>query len=85
MKSITLLDQANYSEWVVRNSLYWVDGDYTLNEKDGLWEVALYDEGQEKQLHRLLNDYRLRELSQLKNGSASKIVEIVVEQITSNK
>ena len=85
MTTLIKLDQNHYSEWVVRNSLYWIDGDYTLNEKNGFWEVALYDEGHEKQLNCLLNDYRLRELSQLKNGSANKLVELVVKQITSNK
>ena len=77
------LDQNQYSEWVVRNSLYWIDGEYTLESIDGYWNIELQDEANMIQLNKLINDYRLRELSILRNGSANKLVEFVVEQITS--
>ena len=83
MTTLIKLDQNQYSEWVVRNSLYWIDGEFTLEKKDSFWNVELQDKANEIQFTKLLNDYRLRELSILRNGSANRLVEFVVEQITS--
>ena len=54
-----------YSEWVVRNSLYWMSSltEWNLTKSDTHWSIhflALSDE-LECEFHRLLNDYSLRE------------------------
>jgi His-Xaa-Ser system protein HxsD len=58
------LSKSNYSEWVIRNSLYWLTSvtDWQLSDSDSVWTISLMDNNDQivSQLHRLLNDYKLR-------------------------
>ncbi|MEH8018784.1 His-Xaa-Ser system protein HxsD [Rheinheimera muenzenbergensis] len=60
------LSKSNYSEWVIRNSLYWLSSvtDWQLSDSDSFWTISLKDNNDQvvSQLHRLLNDYKLREI-----------------------
>ncbi|MDR6982049.1 His-Xaa-Ser system protein HxsD [Rheinheimera pacifica] len=60
------LSKSNYSEWVIRNSLYWLSSvtDWKLSDSDSYWTIILSDNNEQvvSQLHRLLNDYKLREI-----------------------
>lgn len=60
------LAKSTYSEWVIRNSLYWLSSvtDWQLSDSDGCWTIMLTDNNDQivSQLHRLLNDYKLREI-----------------------
>lgn len=60
------LAKSSYSEWVVRNSLYWFSSvtDWQLSDSDSYWTITLTDNDEQivSQLHRLLNDYKLREI-----------------------
>jgi His-Xaa-Ser system protein HxsD len=60
------LSKSNYSEWVIRNSLYWLTSvtDWQLSDSDSVWTISLMDNNDQivSQLHRLLNDYKLREI-----------------------
>lgn len=55
-----------YSEWVVRNSLYWMSSVTTwrLNSREDAWEVFFDTCSDEvvSEFNRLLNDYCLREM-----------------------
>jgi His-Xaa-Ser system protein HxsD len=60
------LSKSNYSEWVIRNSLYWLTSvtDWQLSDSDSFWTISLMDNNERivNHLHRLLNDYKLREI-----------------------
>ena len=62
---VKTLDKSCYSEWVVRNSLYWLSAvsEWTLEESDTHWQITLVKPGSDtnQELSRLLNDYLLRE------------------------
>ena len=59
------LEKSVYSEWVIRNSLYWMSAmtpwELAMNETH--WVIELDDHNKEtrQELNRLLNDYSLRE------------------------
>lgn len=59
------LDKSSYSEWVVRNALYWLSSVTTWqlesNESHWLIKLSASDIGIAQELDRLLNDYTLRE------------------------
>lgn len=59
------LNKANYSEWVVRNALYWLTptSPWTLDEDGDSWLVQVQHGSfdVDAELNRLLNDYVLRE------------------------
>lgn len=59
------LKKADYSEWVVRNALYWLSptSSWILEEEKEAWLVQLEFNSFEvsAELNRLLNDYVLRE------------------------
>lgn len=66
MKSTVLeLKKDVYSEWVLRNALYWIseECEWTLSDCSESWVITLdYEHASpEKSFHRLLNDYLLRE------------------------
>lgn len=65
MQTELLFSQSSYSEWVMRNSLYWMSPvtEWTLDSDKDNWIVHLSNSGFEckAQLHRHLNDYSLRE------------------------
>lgn len=66
------LDKTMYSEWVIRNSLYWMSAvtRWKLDEDDEHWLVSfeLWNDKVEFELERLLNDYKLREKLQVHTG-----------------
>lgn len=70
---VTSLDKSRYSEWVIRNSLYWLTAVSTwkLEETATHWEITLGKSGSEseQELSRLLNDYVLRERLMLQTDS----------------
>lgn len=66
------LSKLEYSEWVVRKSLYWCapEGDWILISEDGAWMISVTKPSSnfESMLHRHLNDFLLREKLDLKTG-----------------
>lgn len=79
---ITKLEKSEYSEWVVRNSLYWLSSVTTWNMKstETLWLIELgeSDKTITQELDRLLNDYTLRESIMLKTGSVRDAIAVSV-------
>jgi His-Xaa-Ser system protein HxsD len=64
MKEYHLL-KSSYTEWVVRNSLYWISSmsAWSLEDDETRWTVhfKVYSEDVAQEFSRLLNDYCLRE------------------------
>ncbi|MBW6012636.1 His-Xaa-Ser system protein HxsD [Klebsiella sp. 11263] len=62
-----------YSEWVIRNSLYWMTSltQWKLCEDISSWTVSFENDSPEclYEFERLLNDYTLREKLQHKTGA----------------
>ncbi|MGY8872398.1 MAG: His-Xaa-Ser system protein HxsD [Pseudomonadales bacterium] len=79
---ITKLEKSEYSEWVVRNSLYWLSSVTTWNMKstETLWLIELgeSDKAITQELDRLLNDYTLRESIMLKTGNVRDAIAVSV-------
>ena len=76
----------NYSEWVIRNSLYWFSNycKWSLDEREETWSISLQDEEEDKfqELDRLLNDYLLREkILRKTEGVREKIALKVLQSI----
>ncbi|ORM74328.1 His-Xaa-Ser system protein HxsD [Pantoea wallisii] len=77
-----------YSEWVLRNSLYWMSSiaHWKLDEDDKYWLVSfehLNDEI-EFEFARLLNDYKLREKLQVHTVQVrTSIIDNVLRSIDS--
>jgi len=76
------------SEWVVRNSLYWMSTvtRWKLDEGDEHWIVSFEDWNDEVEFEfeRLLNDYKLREKLQAYTGQVrSSIIDNVLRSIDS--
>jgi His-Xaa-Ser system protein HxsD len=61
-----------YSEWVIRNSLYWMTSltQWKLCEDISSWTISFENDGPEclYEFERLLNDYALRENYSIKQG-----------------
>lgn len=77
-----------YSEWVLRNSLYWMSAvtRWKLDENDQNWLVSfeLWNDEVEFEFERLLNDYKLREKVQAHTGQVrSSIIDNVLRSIDS--
>lgn len=57
--------KTEYSEWVMRNSLYWISsyGRWKLTQDIDYWTISFETSSEEIQFEfeRLLNDYSLRE------------------------
>lgn len=74
--------QIAYSEWVMRNSLYWMTpiSAWTLESAHGDWVVTLSnaDFDCKAHLHRLLNDYTLREKIMAKTAVVRDAISINV-------
>ena len=76
----------NYSEWVIRNSLYWFSNHskWSLEESGESWSVSI-QEDEESALHeldRLINDYLLREkIMKETEGVREKIALKVLQSI----
>lgn len=62
-----------YSEWVIRNSLYWMTPltQWKLSEDISSWTISFENDSPESfyEFERLLNDYTLREKLQRKTGA----------------
>jgi len=85
MDSIKLKHSA-YSEWVVRNTLYWMSAitSWNLDSSEDSWIILLENADREtrQELDRLLNDYTLRERLMLKTeGVRNSIVENVLASV----
>lgn len=76
------------SEWVLRNSLYWMSAvcRWKLDENDEYWLVSFEDWNDEVEFEfeRLLNDYKLREKLQAQTGQVrTSIIDNVLRSIDS--
>lgn len=80
------ISKTMYSEWVLRNSLYWMSAvaRWKLDEDYQHWLVSFEDWNDEVEFEfeRLLNDYKLREKLQAHTGQVrSSIIENVLRSI----
>ena len=76
----------NYSEWVIRNSLYWFSNysKWSLEESEEFWSVSIQEDEESaiQELDRLINDYLLREKIMKKTeGVREKIALKVLQSI----
>jgi His-Xaa-Ser system protein HxsD len=80
----------NYSEWVIRNSLYWFSNHskWSLEESKESWSVSIQEDEEDalQELDRLINDYLLREKIMKKTEAvrekiALKVLESIEEKI----
>ena len=76
----------NYSEWVIRNSLYWFSNHskWSLEESEEFWSVSIQEDEENalQELDRLINDYLLREKIMKKTeGVREKIALKVLQSI----
>lgn len=82
------ISKTMYSEWVLRNSLYWMSAvtRWKLDENDQNWLVSfeLWNDEVEFEFKRLLNDYKLREKVQAHTGQVRiSIIDNVLRSIDS--
>ena len=82
------ISKTMYSEWVLRNSLYWMSAvtRWKLDENDQNWLVSFEDWNDEVEFEfeRLLNDYKLREKLQTHTGQVrTSIIDNVLRSIDS--
>lgn len=82
------ISKTMYSEWVLRNSLYWMSAvtRWKLDENDQNWLVSfeLWNDEVEFEFERLLNDYKLREKVQAHTGQVRiSIIDNVLRSIDS--
>lgn len=68
--------KASISEQVLRKALYWLSesGGWELSEDFDQFEVILVNESLKRELHRLVNDFRLREELDTRTSSARENV-----------
>ncbi|WP_370420535.1 His-Xaa-Ser system protein HxsD [Pantoea vagans] len=84
MKKFVL--KTTYSEWVLRNCLYWMSAitRWKLDEGDEQWLVSFenWSDEIEFEFERLLNDYKLREKLQAHTGQVrASIIDNVLRSI----
>lgn len=77
-----------YSEWVIRNTLYWMSSitRWKLDDNEQTWIVSfeLFNDQVDFEFERLLNDYKLREKLQEYNGHVrASIIDNVLRSIDS--
>lgn len=82
------LSKTMYSEWVLRNSLYWMSSiaHWKFDEGNDHWLISFepYDDEVEFEFERLLNDYKLREKLQAHTGQVrTSIIDNVLKSIDS--
>jgi len=82
------ISKTMYSEWVIRNSLYWMSAitRWKLDEdgEDWLVSVVHWNDEVECEFERLLNDYKLREKLQAHTGQIrTSIIDNVLRSIDS--
>ncbi|EGS2006819.1 His-Xaa-Ser system protein HxsD [Enterobacter cloacae] len=83
-----ILIKTGASEWVIRNSLYWMStvARWKLDEDDQHWLVSFdhWNDEVEFEFERLLNDYKLREKLQAHTGQVrTSIIDNVLKSIDS--
>ena len=79
-------NKKNYSEWVIRNSLYWFSNHskWSLEESKESWSVSIQEDAENvlQELDRFINDYLLREKIMKKTeGIREKIALKVLQSI----
>ncbi len=79
-------NKKNYSEWVIRNSLYWFSNHskWSLEESEETWSISIQEDEENalQELDRLINDYLLREKIMKKTeGVREKIALKVLQSI----
>ncbi|MBA4822945.1 His-Xaa-Ser system protein HxsD [Pantoea ananatis] len=82
------ISKTMHSEWVLRNSLYWMSSvtRWKLDEDDKHWLVSFEDWNDEIEFEfeRLLNDYKLREKVQAHTSQVrTSIIDNVLRSIDS--
>ncbi|WP_343552093.1 His-Xaa-Ser system protein HxsD [Pantoea sp.] len=82
------LPKKMYSEWTLRNSLYWMSAvtRWKLDEDEHNWLVSFetFHEEVEFEFERLINDYKLREKLQAHTGQVrTSIIDNVLRSIDS--
>lgn len=82
------ISKTMHSEWVLRNSLYWMSAvsRWKLEEDDQSWFVCFenWNDEVEFEFERLLNDYELREKLQAHTGQVrTSIIDNVLRSIDS--
>lgn len=82
------ISKTDYSEWVIRNSLYWMSTltRWDLDENEQNWIVSFetYNDEVRFEFERLLNDYKLREKLQFHTGQVrASIIDNVLKSIDS--
>lgn len=82
------ISKNEHSEWVLRNSLYWMSAitRWKLDVGDEHWLVSFehWNDDVEFEFERLLNDYKLREKLQAHTGQArTSIINNVLRSIDS--
>ncbi|NIC26059.1 His-Xaa-Ser system protein HxsD [Serratia plymuthica] len=80
------INKSIFSEWVIRSSLYWMSA-YTrwkLDEDELNWVITfdVFNEENQFEFERLLNDYKLRESLQRQTGQVrASIIDNVLSSI----
>lgn len=82
------ISKTMHSEWVLRNSLYWMSAvsRWKLEEDDQSWFVCFenWNDEVEFEFERLLNDYKLREKLHAHTGQVrTSIIDNVLRSIDS--
>jgi len=80
------INKIAFSEWVLRNSLYWMSNvsRWKIDENDEHWLISFEDWNDEVEFEfeRLLNDYKLREKLQAHTGQVrASIIDNVLRSI----
>ncbi|TSH78806.1 His-Xaa-Ser system protein HxsD [Pantoea sp. paga] len=80
------ISKTTHSEWVLRNSLYWMSTvtRWKLDEDDEHWFISFehWNDEIEFEFERLLNDYKLREKLQAHTGQVrASIIDNVLRSI----
>ncbi len=82
------LQKSNYSETVLRKSLYWLssDAEWILEGNSENWVIVITNNKNnidiESKFHRLVNDQILREIISIKSkGSRENIISKVLQDI----
>lgn len=82
------LPRTEYSEAVVRKSLYWLseDCEWQLNIDEENWVIILSaDNAAISKLHRLLNDFSLREKLDERTGTLrNQVIDAALTRLASN-
>lgn len=81
-----IISKAQCSEWVIRNTLYWISAftRWEIDENELEWLITFdtFTEECQFEFARLLNDYQLREILHKKTGHVrASIIDRVLSSI----